>query len=65
MLRQKLEYFGDADNRPTEEVAFYCNKIAFGDDDAGRITSMSWDQERNRYWPDGLNRLFDFTLDPR
>jgi len=52
---------GDADDRPTEEVAFYYNKIAFGYDDAGRITSMSWDQERNRYWVDGLDWLFDFS----
>ena len=51
---------GDADDRPTEEVAFYFNKIAFGYDDLGRITSMSWDQERNRYWADGLDWLFDF-----
>lgn len=51
---------GDADDRPTEEVAFYFNKIAFGYDDAGRIKSMSWDQEGNRYWVDGLDWLFDF-----
>ena len=51
---------GDADDRPTEEVAFYYNKIAFGYDDTRRITSMSWDQERNRYWDDGLDWLFDF-----
>lgn len=51
---------GNADDRPTEEVAFYYNKIAFGYDDNGRVTTMSWDQERNRYWRDGLDWLFDF-----
>lgn len=56
---------GDADDRPTEEVAFYFNKIAFGYDDAGRVTSMSWDQERKRYWLGGLDWLFDFPAGPR
>ena len=51
---------GEADDRPTEEVAFYYNKIAFGYDDNGRVTTMSWDQKRNRYWSDGLDWLFDF-----
>jgi type VI secretion system Hcp family effector len=51
---------GDADDRPTEEVAFYFNKIAFGYSDAGRIRSMSWGRERNRVWDVGLGWLFNF-----
>jgi type VI protein secretion system component Hcp len=55
---------GDADDRPTEEVAFYYNKIAFAyltQDAAGNLReeSMNWDNERNRPWPDGLIGIFD------
>lgn len=58
---------GDADDRPTEEVAFYYNKIAFAylvDDGAGalREESMNWDNERNRPWPDGLIGIFDILM---
>jgi len=42
----------DADDRPTEEVAFYYNKIAFGIDD-GRDEAMSWDNEKNQPWGEG------------
>ena len=41
-----------ADDRPTEEVAFYYNKIAFGIDD-GREEAMNWDNEKNRPWSQG------------
>ena len=58
---------GDADDRPTEEVAFYFNKIAFGysEDGVEAETSMGWDQERDRYWMEGENWLFDFEPSPR
>lgn len=41
---------GDADDRPTEEVAFYYNKIAFNT--AGEPAVFSWDRVRNTAWPD-------------
>jgi type VI protein secretion system component Hcp len=58
---------GDADDRPTEEVAFYYNKIAFAylvDDAAGNLReeSMNWDNEHNRPWPDGLTGIFDILV---
>lgn len=49
---------GDADDRPTEEVAFYYNKIAFSysPTDDGKSTeethSMSWDNVKNTKWDD-------------
>lgn len=49
---------GDADDRPTEEVAFYYNKIAFQyyyTNDGKVFTdggSASWDRVRNTTWPD-------------
>ncbi|MCU0989128.1 MAG: type VI secretion system tube protein Hcp, partial [Xanthomonadales bacterium] len=51
---------GDADDRPTEEVAFYYNKIAFGHAESGRDNAMTWDNVKNRPWPEGLTWLFDF-----
>ena len=54
---------GDADDRPTEDVAFYYNKIAFGY--MGRENNMNWDQERNRLWPEGVDWLFDYRSPPR
>jgi type VI protein secretion system component Hcp len=51
---------GDADDRPTEEVAFYYNKIAFGYVNSSREDFMNWDNERKRPWPEGLTWLFDF-----
>ena len=39
---------GDADDRPTEEVAFYYNKIAFGV--VGGSTVMGWDNTKHVPW---------------
>jgi len=49
---------GDADDRPTEEVAFYYNKIAFAyqpTNDEGKLAAentsyMSWDNVKNVSW---------------
>jgi len=49
---------GDADDRPTEEVAFYYNKIAF----SYAITDdgpISWNRKRKRPWPVGERLLSD------
>ena len=49
---------GDADDRPTEEVAFYYNKIAFNyasttdGKETGESSTFSWDRERNTTWND-------------
>ena len=48
---------GDADDRPTEEVAFYYNKIAFlylgSEDTVGTEThTASWDNVTNTPWDD-------------
>ena len=49
---------GDADDRPTEEVAFYYNKIAFNyaETKNGRVTgassTFSWDRTANTSWED-------------
>ena len=47
---------GDADDRPTEEVAFYYNKIAFSyaNTDDGTI---SWDRKKKRPWAAGSRQL--------
>jgi type VI secretion system secreted protein Hcp len=50
---------GDADDRPTEEVAFYYNRIAFTY--AGASHVASWDRTRNTPW---LNHQLD-PLPPR
>jgi type VI secretion system secreted protein Hcp len=55
---------GDADDRPTEEVAFYYNKIAFaysptktGSDFESQY-EMKWDNVKNKPWDDhGINLL--------
>lgn len=53
---------GDADDRPTEEVAFYYNKIAFAylrtaDGTAVTNSVASWDRVRKAPWTDhGLGR---------
>lgn len=49
---------GDADDRPTEEVSFYYNKIAFNyaETKNGRVTgassTFSWDRAANTSWAD-------------
>ena len=48
---------GDADDRPTEEVAFYYNKIAFAyartkDGVVGETHTASWDNVKNIPWDD-------------
>ncbi|BCX46828.1 type VI secretion system effector protein [Haloferula helveola] len=43
---------GDADDRPTEEVAFYYNKIAFAYVGAAGSTPMSWDNTSQKKWTD-------------
>jgi type VI protein secretion system component Hcp len=51
---------GDADDRPTEEVAFYYNKIAFEyktTKDGKVFTSagaMKWDNVKNKPWDTGV-----------
>lgn len=48
------------DEPPTEEVAFYYNKIAFSYVGAPLAKSLNWDDRRKQPWPDGLTWLFDF-----
>ena len=60
---------GDADDRPTEEVSFYYNKIAFAyvatdEDGEVREQAMSWDRRRNRQWRAGLAGIFDILAIP-
>jgi type VI protein secretion system component Hcp len=49
---------GDADDRPTEEVAFYYNRIAFGyrptkdGQNFGPEIVMKWDNVKNNQWKD-------------
>ena len=43
---------GDADDRPTEEVAFYYNKIAFVF--AGQPAAFNWNRATNAPWEHGL-----------
>ena len=49
---------GDADDRPTEEVAFYYNKIAFNytptkdGRSTGESSTFSWDRTANTTWKD-------------
>lgn len=59
---------GDADDRPTEEVAFYYNKIAFGyattrDGREIHVDTMGWDREGDKPWPEGEEGL-TFDLEP-
>jgi type VI secretion system secreted protein Hcp len=55
---------GDADDRPTEEVAFYYNKIAFNyastpnGKDFDLCTAMAWDNVTNKKWEGhGVDKL--------
>jgi type VI protein secretion system component Hcp len=56
---------GDADDRPTEEVAFYYNKIAFAyaatpdGTNFERAGSMTWDNVKNVPWTDALTSIWD------
>ena len=55
---------GDADDRPTEEVAFYYNKIAFAYQvlsDTGELQqgTMSWEDRKKQAWDEGLDDIFD------
>jgi len=55
---------GDADDRPTEEVSFYYNKVAIGaqtQSQTGELSqgTMSWDGRNKRPWPEGLDDIFD------
>lgn len=59
---------GDADDRPTEEVAFYYNKIAFayqeqGEEGPKETHVMSWDNVRNTPWdgafPGSIERVVE------
>jgi len=71
-LRYKLERAwvkswstsGDADDRPTEEVAFYYNKIAFAyqtqDQNGGIVQgAASWEKKKKQTWQEGLRDIFD------
>jgi len=49
---------GDADDRPTEEVALYFTKIAMGQsvqtpDGRMQTDDMSWDRWKRKYWDEG------------
>jgi len=48
----------EADDRPTEEVAFYYNKIAFSYADSTQ-SAIRWDNEKNRPWPEGAPSRFN------
>lgn len=55
---------GDADDRPTEEVAIYFNKIAYGQsvqtsDGSLQIDEMSWDRWKRENWDEGLEDVLD------
>jgi type VI protein secretion system component Hcp len=55
---------GDADDRPTEEVAFYFTKIAYGQqtdapDGSLHMDDMSWDRWMNQPWEEGLSDIYD------
>lgn len=55
---------GDADDRPTEEVAFYYNKIGFaytpqGEDRPTPSNIMSWDNVKNIPWDTFLDPIRD------
>jgi len=71
-LRYKLERAwvkswstsADADDRPTEEVAFYYNKIAFAyqtESQNGELVEgfMSWEKKKKQPWLEGLRGIFD------
>jgi type VI protein secretion system component Hcp len=53
---------GDADDRPTEEVAFYYTKIAYGQsvetsDGNLQVDEMSWDRWKRQNWDAGLRDI--------
>jgi len=55
---------GDADDRPTEEVAFYYNKIAFGQNtESGIQDDMSWERKKNKPWVEGVRDIFRAGVD--
>jgi len=54
---------GDADDRPTEEVAFYFNKIAFVV--AGQDSAFSWDRTKNTTWPGHNLKALSEEPEPR
>ena len=49
---------GNADDRPTEEVAFYYNKIAFSYANTDDGTT-SWDRKKKRPWYEGEKLLIN------
>lgn len=58
---------GDADDRPTEEVAFYYNKIAFAynpttDGERNENYGMSWDNVKNISWSGVVQSLLDILF---
>ena len=60
---------GDADDRPTEEVAFYFSKIAFGyetesPEGAPSTASMGWDNVKNTEWGSGARDALDGVAGP-
>ena len=60
---------GDADDRPTEEVAFYYNKIAFAtkptvDTERSSNQVMSWDNVKNTKWDEIIDILLDALFPP-
>ena len=61
---------GDADDRPTEEVAFYYNKIGFaytpqGEDRPTPSNVMSWDNVKNIPWDTFLDPIRDVFFPQR
>lgn len=60
---------GDADDRPTEEVAFYYNKIAFaytpeGESPPEPTNIMSWDNVKNIPWDAAFDPIRDLLFPP-
>ncbi|MDH3277345.1 MAG: type VI secretion system tube protein Hcp [Nitrosopumilus sp.] len=58
---------GDADDRPTEEVAFYYNKIAFaytpqGEEKPKPTNIMSWDNVKNIPWDTVFDPIRDLIF---
>jgi len=58
---------GDADDRPTEEVAFYYNKIAFaytpeGEEKPEPTNIMSWDNVKNIPWDSVFDPIKDLIF---
>lgn len=61
---------GDADDRPTEEVAFYYNKIAFAytpttdGQDPKPVQQMGWDNVKNIPWTAVFDPIRDLLFPP-